>query len=175
MSLTRRTPLRAKPRSKGNRGELAVIELLRTYGWRPRRNWQSGGQGGGDILDGPVGCNLEVKHHETCRIWEWIAQAENDARPTDIPIVVCRRNHMQWWAVMPADEFDALRELTTIRTHTVEHHMKTCPLWALLDDVQDRATGLEIPVLRFSRPGSGQYAAAPATVMFGLLWERECA
>lgn len=175
MTLQRKTPLRAKPRSKGNRGELAVIELLRTYGWSPRRNWQSGGQGGGDILGGPVGCNIEVKHHERPAIWEWIAQAEADARATDIPIVVCRRNRMQWWAVMPDDEFAALLELTKVRTHTLWHRSQRCALWSLLEDVQARANGSEIPVLNFARSPGAAYAAAPATVVFGLLWERECA
>ena len=173
MSLTRRTPLRAKPRSKGNRGELAVIELLRTYGWRPRRNWQSGGQGGGDILAGPAGVHLEVKHRETCAIWKWLAQAEAEARPTDIPMVVARRNRIQWWSVMPDHELDALFELTQLRRHTLWHRSQRCPLWTLLDDVESRTNGSEIPVLNFARSPGAVYAAAPATVVFGLLWERE--
>lgn len=103
--LERRTPLRAKPRSKGNRAELEVITILKAHGWTgARRNWQSGGQGGGDIIGGPEGCNVEVKHQEACRIWEWIAQSAGDARPTDIPLVVFRRNRSGWYACLPLEE-----------------------------------------------------------------------
>lgn len=103
--LIRRTPLRAKPRSKGNRAEREIIDLLRAHGWTgARRNFQSGGQGGGDVIGGPADCNLEVKHHERCSIWEWIAQSEGDARPTDIPLVLFRRNRSTWYACLPLEE-----------------------------------------------------------------------
>ena len=112
MSLERRTPLRAKPRSKGNRAEREVIDLLRAHGWTgARRNWQSGGQGGGDVIGGPGDCSIEVKHHEAARIWEWLAQCENDARPTDIPLLFFRRNRCGWYVALPADELLALLRL----------------------------------------------------------------
>jgi hypothetical protein len=176
MTLQRRTPLRAQPRGKGNRGERAVVDMLRARGWHEaRRNWMSGGQGGGDIINGPVGVHLECKWHETCRVWEWIKQAENEARPTDIPTVVLRHNRSSWWAVMPVDEFAALAELTTALTNTIVWHKRTLPLWRLLDEAAGRAVGQEIPVVRFSRPGSLVYSAAPADVVFDLLAERELA
>lgn len=106
MTLQRRTPLRAQPRSKGNRAEREIIDMLRGLGWTAaRRNFQSGGQGGGDVIGGPQGVHVEVKHRERCAIWEWIAQAANEARPTDCPAVFFRRNRSPWYVAVPADEY----------------------------------------------------------------------
>jgi hypothetical protein len=107
--LERRKPLRAQPRSKGNRAEREVIDILRAHGWTgARRNFQSGGQGGGDVIGGPDGFNVEVKHRERCSIWEWIAQSEADARPTETGLVVFRRNRSPWYACLPLEELLAL-------------------------------------------------------------------
>lgn len=112
MTLQRRTPLRAQPRSKGNRAEREIIDMLHAFGWKgARRNFQSGGQGGGDVINGPADVHVEVKHRERCAIWEWIAQAEGEARPTDTPAVFFRRNRSQWYAAVPADEYLALLRL----------------------------------------------------------------
>jgi hypothetical protein len=105
MSLERRKPLRAKPRGKGNGGEREVIDILKAHGWTgARRNFQSGGQGGGDITGGPGDVNIEVKRQERCSIWAWIEQSEGDARPTDVPLVVFRRNRSNWYACLPLEE-----------------------------------------------------------------------
>lgn len=117
MTLQRRTPLRAQPRSKGNRAEREVIDILHRFGWRSaRRNFQSGGQGGGDIIAGPTDLHLEVKHRERCAIWEWISQAQAEARPTDTPVVIFRRNRSGWYAAVPLEDLldlVALRERGT--------------------------------------------------------------
>lgn len=117
MTLSRRTPLRAQPRSKGNRAEREIIDLLRAHGWTgARRNFQSGGQGGGDILGGPVDFHIEVKHHERCTIWEWLAQADGERRPTDIPLVAFRRNRSGWYAALPLEDLlGLLVELRELR------------------------------------------------------------
>lgn len=110
--LKRATRLRAQPRSKGNRAEREIIDLLRAHGWTgARRNFQSGGQGGGDIIGGPADVHVEVKHHERCSIWDWILQAESEARPTDLPLVAFRRNRSGWMACVPLDELLALLRL----------------------------------------------------------------
>lgn len=112
MALERRRPLRAQPRSKGNRAEREVIDLLRALGWKEaRRNWMSGGAGGGDVIGGPTDVHIEIKHRERCSIWEWIAQAEAEARPTDTPAVFFRRNRSAWYVAVPADEYLALLRL----------------------------------------------------------------
>jgi hypothetical protein len=110
--LKRRTPLRAQPRAKGNRFERLVIDMLKERGWSSAyRNFQSGGQGGGDVIGGPANVHIEAKHRETLALWKWLAQAEAEARPTDIPIVVFKRNGSQVYAVLPFDELLALLQL----------------------------------------------------------------
>lgn len=112
MTLERRKPLRAKPRSKGSRAEREVIDMCHRHGWTGAyRNFQSGGQGGGDIIGGPPDVHVEVKRCERAEIWKWIAQAEGDCRPTDISVVVFRRNRSQWYACVPAEELMALLKL----------------------------------------------------------------
>ncbi len=109
--LKRHKPLKAKPRSKGNRGELAVREILRDRGYTStRRNFQSGGQGGGDLIEGIPGVHLEVKHQERLAIWDYIEQAKADARPTDIPAVVFRSNRRDWHVAIPFEDFLRLVE-----------------------------------------------------------------
>lgn len=111
VSLQRRTPLRAqkrlvtKPKGKGNGGEREVIDILKAHGWHgARRNFASGGYGGADVINGPEGCSIEVKRCERAEIWKWLAQCEEAARPTDIPMVVFRRNNSTWQAVVPLEE-----------------------------------------------------------------------
>lgn len=114
--LQRRKPLRAVPRSKGNRAEREIIDLLRAHGWPgARRNFQSGGQGGGDVLGGPQDFHVEVKHRERCAIWEWIDQAAGECRPTETPAVFFRRNRSQWYAAIPLE--DLLGLLVELREH----------------------------------------------------------
>ncbi len=109
--LKRNKPLKAKPRSKGNRAELEVREILRDHGYTSaRRNFQSGGQGGGDLIEAIEGVHLEIKHREKTAIWEWLAQAEGDARPTDTPAVIFRRNRSGWYACIPFEDFLGLLE-----------------------------------------------------------------
>jgi hypothetical protein len=104
--------LRARPRAKGNRAELAIVNMLKDFGWKgARRNWQSGGQGGGDIVNGPPDTSIEVKHCENARIWEWLAQCEQAASPTEIPLLFFRRNATGWYVALPADELLALLKL----------------------------------------------------------------
>lgn len=112
MTLTRRTPLRAKPRGKGNRGEREVIDMLRARGWMARRNLLSGGLGGGDVVEGPAGTCFEVKYCERASIWEWWVQCKAAAKPTDLPVLAFRRNRSEWLACVPLDE---LLELIALR------------------------------------------------------------
>jgi hypothetical protein len=103
--LQRRTPLRAQPRGKGNRGEREVIDLLHRFGWSyARRNLLSGGLGGGDVVEGPEDTCIEVKYCETVRIWDFWAQAKAAAKPTDMPVLAFRRNRSEWLACVPLED-----------------------------------------------------------------------
>jgi hypothetical protein len=108
VTLTRRRPIKAKPRSKGNRGELQVIDIYKAHGWPARRNWQSGGQGGADIIGGPPGTSTEVKWQERLNIWKALEQCERAAKPTDLPILAFKRNGSGWYGAVPLDELLAL-------------------------------------------------------------------
>lgn len=115
--LERRTPLRAKPRSKGNRAEAEIVQILREHGWQhARRNFGSGSQGGSDIVNGPSDVALEIKRCERTQIWDWLAQVQAAARPTEVPVVVFRRNHSDWHACVPLDEYLALLRLREFGT-----------------------------------------------------------
>lgn len=178
MTLQRRTPLKAQPRGKGNRGELAVRNLLRDHGWTgARRNFQSGGQGGGDIINGPADVHLEVKWCETARPWEWLRQAEGEARPTDIPVVVCRCNATPWFAILPRDEWKALAELSRKATHTVVVvPVQRLSLWkdiAFAVRQAEKYLQETIPTLRFSRGSLDVYEAVPFVELLTLLRARE--
>jgi len=106
MTLARNTPLRGRPKGKGNGGEREIVDMLHRFGWTSaRRNFASGGQGGGDVINGAADLHIEVKRQERCSIWSWIAQAAGDARPTDTPAVFFRRNRSQWYVAVPADDY----------------------------------------------------------------------
>lgn len=180
MTLQRRTPLRAQPRGKGNRFERDVVDILRAWGWTgARRNWQSGGQGGGDIIGGPPDVHLECKHHERCRIWDWIAQAESEAYSTDIPVVVLKRNRSVPWAILPTGDFKTLRELHPDRdSWTVMREGLALSIWSLFDQaVEDaaRVSAQTLPIVEFRRPGGPSYTAVRFEELLALVKLREAA
>ncbi len=113
--MQRGKPLRAKPRSKGNRSELEVIEILKAHGYPAYRNWQSGGQGGNDVLGLP-GFGVEVKNQQRLNIWAAIAQCKDAASPTDIAAVVFRRNNHEWMAAIPFEDLLGLIEASQPRS-----------------------------------------------------------
>lgn len=88
------------------------MKILRDTGWpRATRRFGSGAQGGGDVSEGPADTHFEIKNHARCTIHEWIAQAEREARPTDLPVVAFRKPRGGWYACVPLDELLALIRL----------------------------------------------------------------
>ncbi len=116
MTLKRSPMVRGKgARTKGGAGEREVCAMLAELGFEARRNFQSGGQGGGDIIGVPDH-SLEVKRCETTKVWEWLAQAEAAARPTETAVVVFRRSRSPWFAVLDAETyFSLVKELQELR------------------------------------------------------------
>ena len=95
-------------RTKGGVGEREVVALLHEAGFTDaRRNFMSGGQGGGDIIGVPD-THIEVKRRETVSIWSWIGQAEDECRKTDIPVVAFRRSRSNWYGVLPLEDLVGL-------------------------------------------------------------------
>ncbi len=97
-------------RRKGANGERELCKIIRAHGWPNARRTSDGNAQDerGDIAHGPAGVHLESKRQERAAIWQWLAQAERDAKPTDIPVVAFRRSRGRWYAVLPLDELLAL-------------------------------------------------------------------
>lgn len=78
-------------RRKGANFELEIRDILREFGYdRAHRNWMSGGAGGGDLADAIPDVHLECKRTEQTPWSSWWKQANKDARPTDLVLVVHR-------------------------------------------------------------------------------------
>lgn len=106
-----RTKAARRSRRRGGIGEREVVEIAKAHGFdQARRNFGSGAQGGNDVVGIP-GCAVEVKYQETLKIWQALAQCEEAAHATEIPVVAFRRNGSQWYAALPLDELLALLQL----------------------------------------------------------------
>lgn len=102
-TLTRKTPLGRKPKARGNRGELEVVNILKAHGYPAYRNFASGGYGGSDVIGLP-GFAVEVKMVEKLNVWAALAQCEAAASPTETPLLTFRRNRSRWYACVPLED-----------------------------------------------------------------------
>jgi len=98
----------ASQRSKGARGEVEVVAMLKATGWpNASRNWMSGAAGFGDFLHGPEGVILEAKRVEALRFWDSWKQVAEDAEiagPEFMPVLATRRNASKWLAVCELED-----------------------------------------------------------------------
>jgi hypothetical protein len=103
----------ATERRKGAKGELEVVHLLRDHGWKDARRTSDGRgqQTRGDITNGPAGVHLEIKRVERGNVPAWLRQAQADAGPLDVPVVVHRPSRMEWMATLPLEDLLVLLEL----------------------------------------------------------------
>jgi Holliday junction resolvase len=90
---------------KGKTGELELSAFLREHGFEEaRRGVQyKGGEDSPDVVGVP-GCHLECKRAEKGNLYDWLEQAERDAKPGQIPIVAHRRNRKKWVAILSLEE-----------------------------------------------------------------------
>jgi hypothetical protein len=103
MTLQRKTPLGRKPRARGNRFELEIVNLLKAHGYRAYRTLASGGYGGSDV-QGLPGFGIECKMVEKLNVWAALAQAETAASPTETPLLVFRRARSRTYACLPFED-----------------------------------------------------------------------
>jgi hypothetical protein len=103
----------ARERRKGATGELEVVHLVRDHGWTAARRTSDGRgqQTRGDVTNGPAGVHLEVKRQERLNVPGALRQAQADANPLDVPVVVHRPSRQEWMATLPLDELLALLRL----------------------------------------------------------------
>lgn len=105
-------------KDKGKRGERAWVSVLKDYGWTAKRTGHHQSQQGYDAPD--VTCtdlpiHWEVKRSEKCLIRDWMAQAAGDAKHAEIPVVVWKRNHSKWVAILPAEMLLAILQTSDLK------------------------------------------------------------
>lgn len=93
-------------RRKGERGENAVIDLMRAHGFVGARTRSGGGQALSDIVGVP-GFVFESKWVERESVRAWFDQAAEHAG-TSTPVVAHKRNHGPWLATLSLDDLLAL-------------------------------------------------------------------
>lgn len=95
-------------KQKGKTGELELASKLKEYGYDVRRSVQYNGKaedGQPDIVGLPY-IHAECKRTEKLKLYDAVDQAKRDSAGTDdIPVVFHRKNHCEWLAIMPFDEF----------------------------------------------------------------------
>jgi len=104
------TDMAKMSRDKGARGEREVLDLYRKHGFDGTRGFQSGGQGGGDLV-GNMPDIPEVKFVEALRFWDHVAQAA--AAVTD-GVGWClwiRKSRQPWMVTVPSERYMQLIEL----------------------------------------------------------------
>ena len=93
-------------RAKGKTGELELAEFLRERGFDSRRGQQFKGGGDSPDVTGIPGWHIECKLVEKGNLYEWLHQAITDAwESTDKPVVMHRRNHEEWVAIVRLEDF----------------------------------------------------------------------
>lgn len=95
-----------KSRDKGLLGELQVRHVFEEAGFPVR-----GLEGLGDqlvVCGDAVTLHVEVKRAEHLRMSEWSKQAESEAPPGVVPLVVYRRNREPWRVSILLDDLIAL-------------------------------------------------------------------
>ena len=102
-------PINSK--NKGSVGEREWSNLCKSQGYNTRRGQQYCGSNGDADVVGIPGLHMEIKRVENLNVSKAIAQAINDKRDGEIPIVAHRKNREDWLVTMRADDwFEFLRE-----------------------------------------------------------------
>ena len=98
-------------RQKGKKGELELARVLRDYGYDTRRGQQYCGANGDADVVGLPGVHIECKRVERLNLEDAVVQAQRDARPGEMPVVMHRRNRGQWLVTMTlADWMELYKE-----------------------------------------------------------------
>jgi len=100
-------------RSKGKRGELEVVHLLKELGIEARRGQQyEGSSNSPDVVVGPPleTLHIEVKRREAGNLYHWLAQAKNECAGKT-PVVFHKRNGEEWVAILSLIDFLTIMRL----------------------------------------------------------------
>ena len=92
-------------RTKGKRGELEAAHILKKHGYDTRRGQQFAGiNGDADVVGLPY-IHLEIKRVEKLNIDDALQQSIRDARDTEVPVVMHRKNRTEWKVTMLFDDW----------------------------------------------------------------------
>jgi hypothetical protein len=115
-------------RQKGARGEREFRDWLIDRGHKARRGQQfAGGNDSPDVVtDLDELIHWEVKRTESCSPYKYLEQAIDDAKVTQIPVVVHKQSRKDWIAFIRAEDLLKLienqRRQAEIRTDFYEPH-----------------------------------------------------
>ena len=105
-------------KQKGARFERLLASKLREYGYDTRRTVQYCGKTGdaADVVGLPH-IHIEAKHQERMQLYDWMAQANRDAKGGLIPAVFHKRNNANILVTMELDDFMQIyREFENVRS-----------------------------------------------------------
>lgn len=92
-------------KEKGKRFERQVAGLFRDFGYDAHRSAQfKGNTGQAADVEGTPGIHVECKHQERMNLYDWMAQAQRDARG-DIPVVIHKANNKPILVTMTFDDW----------------------------------------------------------------------
>lgn len=98
-------------KQKGARFERTLARIFRDeygYGEARRTAQYCGNTGDASDVVGLPGLHIEAKHQETMRLYEWMAQAKNDAKAggeNRLPAVFHKKNNSNILVTMELDDF----------------------------------------------------------------------
>tara|TARA_B100000949_G_scaffold21689_1_gene16637 strand:+ start:1915 stop:2226 length:312 start_codon:yes stop_codon:yes gene_type:complete len=91
---------------KGKVGELELAAFFREHGLDARRGVQyKGGSDSPDLLTSLSNYHIEAKRTERVEVINFLKQATADASADHVPVVMWRKNHHRWVAMLWADDF----------------------------------------------------------------------
>ena len=93
---------------KGSVGERELAKILSSHGYSSSRNNQQyiGGLENPDIS--LPGIHIECKRTEKLRLYDAMTQAVHDSNGKSLPVVMTRKNHAPWLAIMRLDDWVVL-------------------------------------------------------------------
>ncbi|RGC81853.1 hypothetical protein DW241_05050 [Hungatella hathewayi] len=92
-------------RNKGKTGELELSRILRGHGYDTRRGQQyCGSNGDADVVGLPY-MHIECKRAEKLNLDAAMAQARSDAKESEKPVVMHRKNYEDWKVTMLLEDW----------------------------------------------------------------------
>ena len=97
--------MKINSKDKGARGERELANKLKEYGFDCRRGQQFCGSNGDADVVGLDGVHIEVKRTERLSLYDALAQAKQDARGGEMPVVMHRKNNCEWVVIQPLEDW----------------------------------------------------------------------